>query len=377
MVKLLYASLHPYYPFRMAHSGQRSLHDLLHTAQGIDKLNCAALCYSDLADLPSWEQWQALGIERVVQGVGRLYIQCGYPVDAVYSSAGREAYWRKFDQICANFKPDVILTGQHYAMEVIRYARYQRLPTIWNLDTSPGQGGVYEIPDLIAASRLGVVFICCSEYVKQRLETLTNMEIRPYVVYPPMSRELYRLTSHQSKYITMVNPVEVKGGNLLEPIVQSFPGEEFMFAVGGEGSQHDDYWRRFKERMSRYNNVTVVPRATDIRNVFSQAKLLLVPSQSDEALDRLVWEAQCGGIPCLVSATGGLPEALGAGGELIQDFTQPAAWIEALQKILHLPEYLPKLYLAAQESARRTLFEPENSVTGLMEAVNAALNPPI
>ena len=54
----------------------------------------------------------------------------------------------------------------------------------------------------------------------------------------------------------------------------------------------------------------------DMRSVYRDTKVLLVPSQWLETWGRVATEAQFSGIPVLASRSGALPEAVGPGGIL-------------------------------------------------------------
>jgi glycosyltransferase involved in cell wall biosynthesis len=64
-------------------------------------------------------------------------------------------------------------------------------------------------------------------------------------------------------------------------------------------------------------NVTLHPPTRDMRPLYARARLLLAPSQWEEAWGRVATEAQVSGIPVLASNRGGLPEAVGNGGILL------------------------------------------------------------
>lgn len=66
------------------------------------------------------------------------------------------------------------------------------------------------------------------------------------------------------------------------------------------------------------DNVIEVGRLRDMRDFYSQIDLLIAPSVAPEGFPRVVIEAGINGIPPIASRAGGLPEAVGEGGVLIE-----------------------------------------------------------
>jgi len=71
----------------------------------------------------------------------------------------------------------------------------------------------------------------------------------------------------------------------------------------------------------------------------------------------VVLEAQLSGIPVLASDLGGLPEMVGAGGRVIEDFRNPQAWAEAIEALRDPAEHR-RLSALARANAAREDFEP-------------------
>ena len=122
----------------------------------------------------------------------------------------------------------------------------------------------------------------------------------------------------------MVNPVVVKGIRQFLQLAQAFPERRFL-VVEGWGTPP-----RIREEIGRVPNVTHLSNQLDMREVYRQTHLLVVPSQWNEAFGRVVVEAQASGIPVVASEVGGLPEAVGDGGVLVHDYRQVDAWKAAV-----------------------------------------------
>ena len=81
-------------------------------------------------------------------------------------------------------------------------------------------------------------------------------------------------------------------------------------------------------------NVTFCRAAPDVRPVYRNTQLLLVPSQWEEPFGRVVVEAQSSGIPCIARDVGGLREAVGDGGFLMPPSAGPSEWAEVVESVL-------------------------------------------
>jgi len=118
-------------------------------------------------------------------------------------------------------------------------------------------------------------------------------------------------------------------------------------------------------------NVTLMQRVADMRPVYAQTKLLLAPSVWEEGFGMVAVEAQSCGIPVIASARGGLPEAVGDGGVLIDDYLDPAAWVRAVAGVLADRNRYATLAERALRHARSEQFTVEESARRLLAACSA------
>lgn len=117
-----------------------------------------------------------------------------------------------------------------------------------------------------------------------------------------------------------VNPTQVKGVEFVIELAKRLPNEAFLFV----GNWTDEMPRDLPK------NITAISRQKNLKEVFSKAKGLLMPSVWQEAFGRLVLEAMAAGVPVISSDRGSLPETVSDGGlSLGLDFD---LWIEAMQK---------------------------------------------
>ena len=150
------------------------------------------------------------------------------------------------------------------------------------------------------------------------------------VIEPDVERDNYR-TAPAGRYVTYVNLVEVKGLDLAYEIALACPDIPFLFLEGWPLSH------RLVEKLGQMRagaaNITWHRRGLDMRPIYKQTRLLLVPSQWKEAWGRVVVEAQFSGIPAIASDVGGLAQNVSDAGRLLDADAPVEAWAEAVRSI--------------------------------------------
>ncbi len=175
----------------------------------------------------------------------------------------------------------------------------------------------------------GVKFIANSEFTQRRVKEIYGLE--SYVL-PPIFFDAERYTVASSREnVTFINPVPMKGVALAYRIAALCPQIPFHFVQSWTLS--DDELSAIAERLKTLPNVRFSRSVYDMRTIYGQAKIMLVPSQVDEAWGRVVSEAQCSGIPSLYSRAGGLPEAGGEGGICLERDAPAEEWAAALRSL--------------------------------------------
>jgi glycosyltransferase involved in cell wall biosynthesis len=151
-------------------------------------------------------------------------------------------------------------------------------------------------------------------------------------MYPVINLEKFRYSSENSrKYVTFINPIKSKGAEIFVKIANLMPNQQFL-VVGGA-------YAGFIDKVKKLENVTYKPWLNDMREVYTNTEILLVPSIWEEPFGRVVLEAQINGIPVISSKRGGLPEAVGEGGVVVEDFTNADRWIEAIEDVRNHKNY--------------------------------------
>ena len=104
-------------------------------------------------------------------------------------------------------------------------------------------------------------------------------------------------------FVTMINPSGIKGVSIFAGLARRMPGVAFA-AVPTWSTTAED-----REILAGLPNVTLLPAAEDVDELYARVRILVVPSLWGEAFGQVVIEALLRGIPVVTSDQGGLPEA--------------------------------------------------------------------
>lgn len=156
------------------------------------------------------------------------------------------------------------------------------------------------------------------------------------IVHPPTKIADYKVDTRGADAITLINLNAQKGVRVFYELAAAFPEERFIGVTGGYGPQVP---------APNLPNLEILPHTPDIKAVYAQTKILLVPSHY-ESWGRVAVEAACSGIPSIASPTPGLREA-----GVSYDF--PAVdnvpqWVAALRNMLE-----PTTWTRASNHAKR------------------------
>jgi glycosyltransferase involved in cell wall biosynthesis len=249
------------------------------------------------------------------------------------------------DAALLRLKPGIVMTQLMWSERVLVLCRRRGVPTVYfarstggNLDVS--HGGEYE-----------ATFIVANSEVTQR-EIQRRWNRGSIVVYPLIDPEQYHIQTHSPRYITMVNPVIAKGGAIFREIALALPDRQFMAVRAWDhlrdAAQRD--WDRVKmqEMAAAFRDTPHIPQEAhlddvpnvhlrgpfrDMRNVYEETRLLLVPSVWEEAFGRVAVEAMLNSIPVAASDRGNLAHTVGAGGILVKDPQDIEAWVRAIESL--------------------------------------------
>lgn len=214
-------------------------------------------------------------------------------------------------------------------------------------------------------------YIANSRFTAARLRSRFGLEA---AVLPPLFRREDYATEVTGNSVTLINPVAVKGVELALRIAALCPEIPFIFVRGWPLGLREEAALRRKVRA--LGNIELRERADDMRSIYRETKILLVPSQwEDETWGRVVTEAQFSGIPVIASARGGLPEAVGLGG-IILDHDGPAAlWAHEVAELWSDRCRYERLSRASLDHSVRPALDPERHILRLVETLRNFIEP--
>src|ERR1700730_1567850 len=212
-------------------------------------------------------------------------------------------------------------------------------------------------------------YMAISQFTAQRLRSLYGLDA---LILPPLFRREHYATQGAGRMVTFINPVAVKGVDLALEIAALCPEIPFCFVRGWPLGLKE--LANLKRSIRRLGNVTLHDRTSDMQPVYRQTRILLVPSQwEDETWGRVVTEAQFSGIPAFASKRGGLPEAVGLGGIMLEHDEPAAIWAAAVRELWSDDQLYGNLSRKALDYAARADLNPDHQVSLLIGALERCI----
>jgi glycosyltransferase involved in cell wall biosynthesis len=272
---------------------------------------------------------------------------------------------RRFDE----FRPDVVVVQGAYKLNLIRIigsrssARVVIRP-VTDYCVEEIERGMRRSPQFAQRIRGGQIrLISNSRFIADQVTD--RLGVATSVRYPLMS-----LTGRKPSIgglagpVVFVNPVADKGVEVAFAVARMLPARRFVFQESWTLS--DASWRALQDRLADLPNVELRRRSLDFAAVLSQTSILLMPSQWDEAFGRVAVEANAHGVPVVASRVGGLPEALGEAGVVLDRDSPPEAWAAAIEELLADMDTYERARTSAMANALRPEFDPAGIVQGFL-----------
>ena len=190
----------------------------------------------------------------------------------------------------------------------------------------------------------------------------------PYV-YPIVRFDRYVVATRRPRFVTMVNPAKEKGIDVTLEVARLLPHREFLLVE--TWPLPDAKRRELAARLATLPNVRLRKPTLDMRTVYRETAVLLAPSQWNEAVGRVLLEAQISGIPVVASRIAGIPEAVPSGAILLAPAESPERWAEAVEQLLADGNLYTRLSDEARANATRPEFDPSALASRFLEVAQA------
>jgi len=343
-MRILYASERPPYPFFLG-GAARAAHMLLIHMAAMPNLGCAAVGSRHYAispwRFPDANDHATLGIRSVDPTHNTL--DCGYPVRLLPD------FYRSLAAEIERTRPDLVWAQLEGALPVLQTASrlgVRGLCFVHDAEFNPAE--------MRQIAALDCHLVASSGFLADKVYRATGR--RAEVVYPPAELHFDTPGDPEGR-VTMINPHPVKGFETFVGIARRLPAVNFLL---------QESWKldpatldRLQQRLAGLPNVRFAHRVSDMRSVYRQTRLLIAPSRCEEGFGMVALEAQSCGIPVIASRRGGLPEAVGDGGLLIDDYLNVDAWVEAIDSVLGNPERYRVFAGQARRHAASGTFAPD------------------
>ncbi|MFB6176664.1 MAG: glycosyltransferase family 4 protein [Halobaculum sp.] len=300
-------------------------------------------------------------------------------LDAVWPAEELVGRLRRID-------PDVVLVQSGWASIALEAAAEIGVPSVFSVTAVSASEELFARLDPTR-------FVANSEYTQQWIASTCGRDST--LVYPHIDFDFYEAGRDVDGTVSMLNPVREKGGETFRRLARLSPDREFLAKRGWYSLRADDgSWDRAaiaasERTFSTERSVTPDEVGTpteiefgdapnvefitvpDIRRFYRRSRVVLVPSRWRETFGRVVVEAMYNRIPVVASHRGGLPEACGGAGLLVEEYTNPVAWWRALRR-LDDPDVYETVAERGRERARRYRETQSASIDRLAETIRAA-----
>jgi glycosyltransferase involved in cell wall biosynthesis len=240
-------------------------------------------------------------------------------------------------------RPDVAILPTSHAVPVAHLLKRMGIPVIIYLrdvEFHELDGDLNDLQD--------VNYIANSNFTASKYKE--RFGINAVVVPPLFKAEEYRVNSSR-KVVTFINPHPNKGVDIALGVAARCPNIPFNFISGWV--LPSSMQSNLEARIAELPNVKLLPRTQDMRKVYEETKILLAPSQWEEAWGRVASEAHFSGIPVIGSQCGGLTEAIGPGGITIEPHAPHEVWAQALERLWNDNALYTDMVEKANEYAKR------------------------
>lgn len=220
---------------------------------------------------------------------------------------------------------DIIISHFQNTTESKRLARERNVPLVAVIHNNQND---YILNDI----KHGDLLIYNSEWVK-------NHYHKQGIVLTPPIKKVNKIKYTRQNKVLLVNLLPEKGAELFFTLAKEMPDIKFLGVRGG--------YFKHKQIEESLPNLEIVNNTNDMDNIYSQTKVVLMPSIY-ESYGMVASEAAQIGIPAIAHPTEGLKENLGKSGIFI-DRNNIEGYKEEIRKLFNDKNYYNKYSELAKE----------------------------
>lgn len=281
----------------------------------------------------------------------------GYPVVRTWFP------WEGVPFAVREIRPDVAVVQCHNSVPIAKALLAENVPVVVYLRNVEFHELAGDLRELEPA-----LYIANSRFTARAYREKYGIEA---TVIPPTIDPARYATPTTGEYVTFINPYPEKGFELAVRIAERCPDIPFLFVESWK--LDDDHWARIRQTVGSLGNVRLEGRTGDMKTVYGRTRILLAPSKWEEAWGRVASEAHCSGIPVVGSRRGGLPEAVGEGGIVLDHDGPLDDWVEAVSRLWNDREEYARLSAAALAFSQRPELDPARQFEAFLGVLEQAV----
>jgi len=247
----------------------------------------------------------------------------------------------KIQELYEDIKPDLVITQSYDAPIIIDVAKAMGIKTIlgthfWRNICAVNDSFVGMLDRQISTvtllkhyhrvfHRADELYVN-SKFMQKAVERYVGVNIER-IIHPLVDVSRVLCDKKIDDYITIVNPDYGKGGDVFADIARRMPDKKFMSV--GLASEIIPENIKINNKIKNTKNIKILEKTDNMKDVYSQTKVLLIPSLVDETFSMVALEAMSNEIPILSSSNGNLPFLVENGGFLL-DTENIDSWVDAL-----------------------------------------------
>ncbi|QKF94560.1 glycosyl transferase family 1 [Fadolivirus algeromassiliense] len=188
------------------------------------------------------------------------------------------------------------------------------------------------------ATRKFCTMYTVSTFVADCIDKITGIKINN-IIYSAASKKnckVENLDIVNNEFVTMINIHKLKGGELFLYLIENMKNIPFLGIKTEPNSEELD--ALIEEAINKRNaesdiKCKLINRSNDVKEIYKQTKILLVPSLVDETFCRVANEAMLNGIPIITTGAGNIKYLVGETSDLIIPTENNQEWISKINEL--------------------------------------------